>query len=107
MAKSTKQGSTAGLSSKARAKVRGTGTPLVSFAGIHKAIRSARSSLLSKIPADEVGKERVIAAIRNLDVARVVLECNQSLSATDYNVEPWRHIGSMNALTATKKRAGK
>jgi hypothetical protein len=99
--------STGSLTSKARAKTRGADDPGESLKTIHNEIRTVRNRLLQNIPDDELGKERVIAAIRNLDVARVVLECNQSLSPLDYNIEPWKHLPAMDRLLAGKKGAKK
>lgn len=104
MAKS-KQDLRTALSSKSRKAMRDGEGPVVSLEPVHQAIKAARQKLIDNIPedGDELLKERFIAAIRNLDLARVTLECNQSLSATDYNVEPWDHLKDMDKVLAGKK----
>jgi hypothetical protein len=65
-----------------------------SYRRVHQEIRGAREPLFRRYDGlpDGVEKEQLEAAIRDLDIARVVLECNQSQSATNYNLEPWNEI---------------
>jgi hypothetical protein len=93
------------LSSKVRASRRTDDGPDFTLENVHREIRAVRRQLIDNIPTEEIAKERVITAIRNLDLARVVLECNQSLSPLDYNIEPWDHLGPMG--TILDKSAGK
>jgi len=77
----------------------------VSYEAIHREILAARTKLVDQFgEGSSTDDARIEAAIRNLDVARVVLECNQSLNATDYNVEPWTQLPSMELLLAGKSR---
>ena len=81
----------------------------VSYEPILQAIETARATLKQGIVgADPVQQQRIVTAIRNLDVARVVLECTQSLNATDYNVEPWLHMSDVAAVRrfTARRRSG-
>jgi len=96
------------LSSKTRSAMRTSSGPAISFKPVHAAIQNVRQQLIDNIPEeDEILKERFITAIRNLDVARVALECNQSLSPTDYNIEPWNHMKAMATLMSRKSGTSK
>jgi len=76
----------------AKARKRGSRT-LPSYRRIHDQIMAVRAKLEKALPSEpSPERERIITAIRNLDVARVVLECNQSLNPTDYHPEPWRQL---------------
>jgi hypothetical protein len=80
-----------------------------SYYNLHKEIDSLRDALLSAAPPAGVDPERIVTAVRNLDVAKCLLECNQTLSPTDYNVRPWEHIHDMKKVQASKaavKKAG-
>jgi hypothetical protein len=107
MAKNDRKNAMSALSSKARGKQRKNRAMDVKYTDIHRAMLSAREELLSSgLPEDPIEVERLITAVRNLDIARVVLECNESLSATDYNMEPWNHLTKMGSLVQGKKKNG-
>ena len=88
----------------AKAATRGS---LPSYRRIHDEILAVRGKLENRVSTEPtIERERIIAAIRNLDVARVVLECNQTLSPTDYHPEPWRQLPKLRGRSRgrSKKR---
>jgi hypothetical protein len=70
----------------------------LSYEGIHRAIDAAERDLVEFQPGNDVEAERAKTALRNLTIARLVLECDQSLSPLDYDRNPCGKMKQMRDL---------
>ena len=70
----------------------------LTYKPIHLAINAAEADISALEPGSDVQQEQIRAALRNLTIARLVLECDQSLSPFDYDVNPCGKVNTMQRL---------